>query len=136
MARFALLIGGVFKEFRNAQVKPEDIPHKLVTWHDYVANAQPTFDSATHHAPIKTVGLVANVWTVVWAAPVAKTTQELADEITALKDRAVNNIQAAMSVYRAFAKGFQEHENRLRVLEGNTSTVTFKQVVTWLRGKL
>jgi hypothetical protein len=34
MAEFALLIGGAFKEIRHYDEKPENIPHKGVTWHD------------------------------------------------------------------------------------------------------
>lgn len=36
MTEYALLIDNEFKEIRNYQSKPQDIPHKKVTWHDVV----------------------------------------------------------------------------------------------------
>lgn len=36
MTEFALLIDGQFIELRNYAGKPQDIPHKRVTWHDVV----------------------------------------------------------------------------------------------------
>jgi hypothetical protein len=36
MNDYALLINGEFKEFRKFETKPDDIPHKNVTWHDVV----------------------------------------------------------------------------------------------------
>ena len=36
MAEYALLIDNTFKEIRNYAEKPDDIPHKLVTWHPVV----------------------------------------------------------------------------------------------------
>lgn len=34
MTEYALLISGIFSEIRNYDIKPDDIPHKGVTWHD------------------------------------------------------------------------------------------------------
>jgi hypothetical protein len=34
MSEFALLIDGVFQEFRRYETRPQDLPHKKVTWHD------------------------------------------------------------------------------------------------------
>ncbi len=34
MTEYALLIDGIFKEIRNYETKPENIPHKNVTWHE------------------------------------------------------------------------------------------------------
>ena len=36
MTEFALLIDDTFKEIRNFDAKPADIPHKRATWHDIV----------------------------------------------------------------------------------------------------
>jgi hypothetical protein len=36
MTEYALLINDVFKEIRNYESKPENIPHKGVTWHNVV----------------------------------------------------------------------------------------------------
>lgn len=36
MKQYALLINNEFKEIRNYESKPQDIPHKKVTWHDVV----------------------------------------------------------------------------------------------------
>jgi hypothetical protein len=36
MTEYALLIDNEFKEIRNYQTKPENIPHKNVTWHDVI----------------------------------------------------------------------------------------------------
>ena len=36
MAEYALLINNEFKEIRNYQTRPMNIPHKKVTWHDVI----------------------------------------------------------------------------------------------------
>lgn len=36
MSEYALLINNEFKEIRKYETKPQDIPHKNVTWHDVV----------------------------------------------------------------------------------------------------
>lgn len=36
MTEYALLINNTFKEIRQYQTKPQDIPHKNVSWHDVV----------------------------------------------------------------------------------------------------
>lgn len=36
MTEYALLVDNVFKEIRNYEEKPQNIPHKKVTWHNVV----------------------------------------------------------------------------------------------------
>lgn len=44
MTEYALLIDGAFKETRRYDEKPEDIPHKGVTWHDVVRETGDAFE--------------------------------------------------------------------------------------------
>jgi hypothetical protein len=53
MNEYALLIDGTFQEVRRYTEKPEDIPHKGVTWHDVVREYGEPFE-----------GLVNGVWTI------------------------------------------------------------------------
>jgi hypothetical protein len=53
MNEYALLISGTFKEIRLYPEKPEDIPHKGVSWHDVVREYGEPF-----------TGLVNGVWTI------------------------------------------------------------------------
>lgn len=53
MNEYALLIDGLFSEIRRYETKPEDIPHKSVTWHDVVRETGDAF-----------TGLENNVWVI------------------------------------------------------------------------
>lgn len=53
MNEYALLIEGSFKEIRRYEEKPEDIPHKSVTWHDVARETGPEF-----------TGLESGVWVI------------------------------------------------------------------------
>lgn len=50
MTEFALLIDGSFKEIRQYPAKPEDIPHKGVTWHDVVRSYGTPFEGLENGA--------------------------------------------------------------------------------------
>ncbi len=64
MTEYALLIGGEFQETRRFAEKPEDIPHKLATWHDVSRATKPA--STLTQDPAEQWSLIDGVWTQAW----------------------------------------------------------------------
>lgn len=60
MDDYALLIDGAFQRIERRETKPEDIPHKAVTWHEIVREYGEPFE-----------GLVNGVWTIRTVDPAA-----------------------------------------------------------------
>ena len=75
---------------------------------------RPSFDAKTHHSPVKQPDdIQATQVTQVWAAPVAKTAQEIAT----IKEREEEDTLDAFD--RLSLRIDRNHENRLRTLEDN-----------------
>jgi len=100
MAKYATIVDGAVYRIRD--LTPEqvaDIPaHKAANILPYTQEDRPAYDSATHHPPVK-LDRVISVDSVVdgWAAPVAKTAQEISDEKDAKDTAAVDRIDRARS---------------------------------------
>ena len=105
-------------------------------WRPMVALGQrPVFDPATHHAPQKTEVIEPTQVVQGWAAPVAKTAQELADEQTARQDATMDRTDVPDSLEKVLLKIALLQENRLRVLE-SAPEITAAQFKAWVRGQL
>ena len=134
MPIYALLVDNMFREVRTRDTKPDDIPHKNVTWHDVATDQQPAYDSVTHHTPVRIEGLVNGVWRFGWLAAVAKTQAEIDARIQARQDDAIVQLQRPDAVELVLAEALFEVLNEVRILKEQTK-LTKAQFVNWLRGK-
>ncbi len=138
MAKYATIVDGAVYRIRD--LTPEqvaDIPaHKAANILPYTQEDRPAYDSATHHPPVK-LDRVISVDSVVdgWAAPVAKTAQEISDEKDAKDTAAVDRIDRASSFDKALGMVLFEVVNKVRVLEGD-APITAVQFKSYLKGKL
>ncbi len=90
-----------------------------------VDEPRPAFDPATHHGPVGYQVITATEVTNTWAAPVAKTP----DEIDADKEHMIDRTDQLQF------KVLFKHENRIRVLEGKAK-ITVAQFRTALKAML
>ena len=96
----------------------------------FIAVATPAFDPATHYAPVRMSDIIgASDVTQAWAAPVAKTAQEIDDELTLVAEGVMAS--DPMLLAKLIMTGQFDQENRLRVLEGS-STITVDQYLAGL----
>jgi hypothetical protein len=104
-------------------------------WLPYVNVPRPTYDSVTHHAPVKLDDVItATEVTQAWSAPVAKTQAEIDAEALAQKDSAMDRLNEASSIDKVLGAAIFELVNDVRVLKGQ-GTITAAQFKTWLRKK-
>lgn len=78
-------------------------------WRPFVANAPPSFDSQTHHAPVRTEDIQPSQVVETWAAPVAKTAQEIDAD-----NEAITATMDTDRYLRAFALVVLDEVNLLR----------------------
>lgn len=104
-------------------------------WLPYVNVQRPTYDSTTHHAPVKlTDAITATEVTQAWAAPVAKTQSEIDAEALAQQNSTMDQLDQASSIDKALGAAIFELVNDVRVLKGD-APITAAQFKTWLRSK-
>lgn len=126
MAEFALYIDGQFKEVRKLLERPEDIPHKKVTWLPFKVD-KPNFDSETQVRIGPEMVVEKNTAFRRWVVR-EKTKEELAvDNENAIKKN-MRRSRVALSI--CF-----DQENRLLALEGKPQ-ITFEEFITAVEARL
>lgn len=128
MTKFAHIKDGAI--YRIINLTDDEVaaipPHKAAYLLPYVEVARPTYDTATHHAPVRlSDDIQPTLVTQAWAGAVAKTQEELDAESEAKIDR----------VDMLAFKVLLNHENRARALEGKQA-VTANQFRSALKAML
>lgn len=99
------------------------------------AGPKPEYDIAAHNAPVLTEIIEPMQVVQSWAAAVAKTTQELADELQAQKDGIIARTDKPMTAENLQKKiNFKLH-NRLLVLELKPK-ISWEAFGVWYEGQL
>jgi hypothetical protein len=112
MMRYARIENSAIVEVRSFDREPDPNPAKGLDWRLYPIVPRPSFDSATHHAPVESTGIQPTEVVTSWVAPVAKTQGELDAETDAQKENTLDRFDL-LNLKVAF-----NHENRIRALEG------------------
>lgn len=103
-------------------------------WLEVINSPRPDFDDLTHHKPVRLAPVRTDTTaTYGWAAPVAKTQQEMDDEAAADMDREFNTLTRNAPVTEALFRGWHRLNNRVRALEGKNAW-TLAQTKAYLKG--
>lgn len=108
---YCKIVGGAIVA-RQVKDNPEVAigPDKNPVWRPFVAGSRPSYNPATHHAPVRSEQIEANRVVEVWDSPVAKSAQDLAQEKRA-RVEAMGDVSLAKLL---------DLENRVRALEGKS----------------
>lgn len=95
--------GGVITTRVNVRKPPKGIA--IVggepVWREYFPAPRPSYNDTTHHAPVSSESIQPTQVLQVWTTPIAKTQQELDDEVTAAQDSALSRTDRPNSIERA-----------------------------------
>jgi len=123
MARYAHVKDGTVYRIKDLTVEQiAAIPsHKAHYILPYINVAQPAYDPTTHYAPARLPDVIGvNDVTQAWAAPVAKTAQEISDEKLAKIATIAIELFAAINALYAIAF---DMENRVRTQVESKSAI-------------
>lgn len=138
MAKYAhIKDGAVYKRHDFTAEQIAEIPaHKAHYILPVIEVAEPAYDPLTHYAPVALDPAInANDVTYDWAAPVAKTQQEIDGELAVVQDNAMEDVTRDNAITKALATALFETINDVRVLKGQ-GTITAEQFRTYVRSKL
>lgn len=129
MMRYARIENATIVEIRQFDREPDPNPAEGFDWRLYLEIPRPGYDKRTHHAPVESTDIWPTKVVSTWADPVAKTAQELDNEIIA--HAAAIAEQKAVKLAKLIMTGQFAQENRIRVLEGK-APITVNQYFSGL----